>query len=706
VSGADGEPPFEVLHRPLAMLAHAIAGRPLRLVPSALSATAARRPRLADDPGTLHVPARAGAPMPREAAERMLRLGVLRQALRAADDAPARTPSPPRGATRMRPVLLERVFVLLEGARIDARLRRDCPGAVPDLEQADAIARARLASHAAGGPIRSVIRALAMETLRPPGPSEAGGMPVGGLGLVRPDDGAAVGPDFGPDFGPDVDPGLAALRAMLPAEVAPLRAADANRADALAAARRIAARIEAAARPARAARGPMLRIVAPEVDAARHGPQDGRTDDGTSQHGDGEAPRSADAGEAGADGHGTTDSSGVVAGAARPGDGHGAAQQAAALAEPSGEDTPALDALGRPRRARRIEPALRPLPGGVLHDEWDWTASRHLRAWCRVNESRLRGTDTGFGDDVRARHPALWRALRRRLAALRPSGRRRVRGVGDGDELDLDGVVAAVIDRRAGFACDERAYLRHDPVVRDVAAAFLVDMSASTAVALPEPDAAPRPQAETEAEAEPAPWVDTGALLYGLYDDPPEPVRSTPRRRVIDVAKDALVLMADTLDALGDACALYGFSGDGRDNVEFLVAKAFEDPLNGSTWAALASMEPRGSTRMGAAIRHATAKLARQPASTRLLVVVSDGYPQDSDYGPDRLDPEYGIRDTARALADAGLAGITTFCVTIDPGGHDYLRRMCAPHRYRVIDDVPALPAALAGIYAELSGRG
>ena len=109
---------------------------------------------------------------------------------------------------------------------------------------------------------------------------------------------------------------------------------------------------------------------------------------------------------------------------------------------------------------------------------------------------------------------------------------------------------------------------------------------------------------------------------------------------------------------------------------------------------------------MGAAIRHATAKLARQPASTRLLVVVSDGYPQDSDYGPDRLDPEYGIRDTARALADAGLAGITTFCVTIDPGGHDYLRRMCAPHRYRVIDDVPALPAALAGIYAELSGRG
>jgi len=696
VSGDAEAPRFEDLHRPLAMLAHAIAGRPLRLVPCALPATAARRPPPSGEPGTLRVPDRVGTSMPRGSAERMLRLGVLRQALAAEDGGASTAAAGPQargaGGTRLaprahtsahrptHPVLLARVLALLEGARIDARLRRRCPGATADLEVANAIARTRLAAAAPGGAIRMLIRALALEAMAAHGDADSapahGGRAVGARALLQ-------------------DPRLASLHDAVLDEVEPLRAPHATHDAARAAARRIVARIEAAAGPTGEARTSMLRIVAPDADAEASG-----ASEGASPGGDGRAEGTAEDGDAGTAEAGTARPAGAVSGTARAGEGLGAAPQGAVLAEPPADDAPALDAFGRPRRVARIEPAPRPPPGGVLHDEWDWTASRYLRAWCRVNESRLRGTATGFGDDVRARHPELWRALRRRLAVLRPSGRRRVRGVGDGDELDLDGLVASVLDRRAGHASDERAYVRRDPVVRDVAAAFLVDMSASTAVALPDPDAAPRDAPE------PAPWVDTGALLYGLYDDPPEPARGTPRRRVIDVAKDALALMADTLAALGDACALYGFSGDGRDNVEFLVAKAFEDPLNGTTWAALAAMEPRGSTRMGAAIRHATAKLARQPASTRLLVVVSDGYPQDSDYGPDRLDPEYGIRDTARALADASRAGVVPFCVTIDPGGHDYLRRMCAPNRYRVIDDVPALPAALAGIYAELSGRG
>jgi nitric oxide reductase activation protein len=258
-----------------------------------------------------------------------------------------------------------------------------------------------------------------------------------------------------------------------------------------------------------------------------------------------------------------------------------------------------------------------------------------------------------------------------------------------------------VVDRRAGHASDERLHVRRDPASRDVAAAFLVDMSASTAVALPDPHAAGEPPAPQA-----APWTDTGALLYGAYDDEPEPAPRPPRRRVVDVEKDALALMADALATLGDACAVYGFTGNGRDDVEFHVAKDFDDPPSGSTWAAIAAIEPRGSTRMGAAIRHAAAKLARQPASLRLLVVVSDGYPQDSDYGPDRLDEEYGIQDTARALRDLEAAGTRTLCVTVDPAGHDYLRRMCPPRRYLVIDDVHALPAELARAYAAIAGRG
>jgi nitric oxide reductase activation protein len=173
---------------------------------------------------------------------------------------------------------------------------------------------------------------------------------------------------------------------------------------------------------------------------------------------------------------------------------------------------------------------------------------------------------------------------------------------------------------------------------------------------------------------------------------------------VIDVAKDALALMCQALQRLGDSCAIYGFSGDGRERVEFHVAKDFDDKLSATTWAALAAMEPLRSTRMGPAIRHAVTKLLHQAAHMKVLIIVSDGYPQDHDYGPDRKDDNYGIEDTACALREDERAGVIAFCVTIDPAGHDYLRRMCAESHYLVIDDVMALPRELTKVYRTLTG--
>jgi nitric oxide reductase activation protein len=228
-----------------------------------------------------------------------------------------------------------------------------------------------------------------------------------------------------------------------------------------------------------------------------------------------------------------------------------------------------------------------------------------------------------------------------------------------------------------------------------VAAAFLLDMSASTDIPVPDPAAAP-------AAGQPQPHDDDPYLHSGLWPGADiEP--ATKRRRVIDVARESLALMCDALATLGDAWAIYGFSGEGRENVEFHVAKDFGDRLSSRTWAALAAMQPQRSTRMGPAIRHALEKLRRQAARMKVLIVVSDGYPQDSDYGPDRNDEEYGIQDTARALQQAERAGVQTFCITIDPAGHDYLRRMCSPNRYLVIDEVADLPGELSKVYRALT---
>ncbi len=349
-----------------------------------------------------------------------------------------------------------------------------------------------------------------------------------------------------------------------------------------------------------------------------------------------------------------------------------------------------------------------------LYDEWDYLGQRYRKAWCRVLEERLRGDPSGgdmdFIADVRRRHAHLSARVRRQFAAIKPDAFRRVHHTPDGDEFELSSLIDAVIDRRTGHVGDEQIYVRRERAQREVAAAFLVDMSASTDYPIPEPppvasDAQADPNAGSTAKARAGKddGDDEFPYLYGGYPGWEELAPPVPRRRVIDVQKDALALMCDALHALGDSYAAYGFSGEGRHRVEFKLIKDFGDRLGARAWAAMAAMKPRRSTRMGPAIRHAASKLLREPARRKVLIIVSDGYPEDDDYGPERGDPEYGIQDTARALREAESAGVTTFCVTVDPAGHDYLRRMCPNDRYLVITDVDALPAELTKVYRALT---
>jgi nitric oxide reductase NorD protein len=359
---------------------------------------------------------------------------------------------------------------------------------------------------------------------------------------------------------------------------------------------------------------------------------------------------------------------------AAPGSGRAAADEAAAVGGRHPDDAPA-----RPAGPTEM----------THHDEWNYLEQRYRKAWTQVHEHPLRGEDLQFLARLRQRHAGLAANIRRRIGKVRPLGRERLRRTRDGDEIDVDAAIAERIEHRAGQAGDARVYSALQPARREVCAAFLLDISGSTGFLVPDNDAS----------ADSAP-LDDDPYFYA------SPQRSLlpplPRRRVIDVAKEAIALMCDALARLGDRHAVWGFSGEGRQQVDFYLAKGFDEAWSLHSAAALARMEPKGSTRTGAAIRHAARKLARQPERMRLLIVVTDGYPQDSDYGPDPEDIEYGLRDTAQALREAERAGIAAFCVSVDHAAHDYLRRVCPASRYLVIDEVGALPEQLAKVYRRL----
>jgi len=249
----------------------------------------------------------------------------------------------------------------------------------------------------------------------------------------------------------------------------------------------------------------------------------------------------------------------------------------------------------------------------------------------------------------------------------------------------------------------EKVYMRRHRRERSVAALFLLDMSASTDDVIKEPADASRPP----------PQAPPPARLYDfsgfVQDDhyatlpPREPAASKPRRRIIDVEKEALVLMAEALEGLRDAYAVYGFSGYGRDQVDCFVVKGFRERYDARVQGRIAAIKPHRSTRMGPAIRHAIRKFEQQDARVKLLLLLSDGYPQDYDYGKDRKSKEYGIQDTMMALHETRLKGIQTFCLTVDPKGHDYLRAMCPDQQYLVLENMASLPKELPKVYRSLT---
>jgi nitric oxide reductase activation protein len=157
------------------------------------------------------------------------------------------------------------------------------------------------------------------------------------------------------------------------------------------------------------------------------------------------------------------------------------------------------------------------------------------------------------------------------------------------------------------------------------------------------------------------------------------------------------------LETIGDQYGIYGFSGYGRDNVEFFVIKDFDETLNQRIKNRLDKITPIRSTRMGPAIRHATHKLNLTDAKVKILVLLSDGRPQDHGYGRDRTEKEYAIHDTKQALNEAKRDGITPFALTVDRAGHDYLKTMCEDMGYEVVADIEALPSRLPSLYRRLT---
>ena len=288
--------------------------------------------------------------------------------------------------------------------------------------------------------------------------------------------------------------------------------------------------------------------------------------------------------------------------------------------------------------------------GAFLYKEWDFQRQHYKKNWCAVREKTVTPIYDDFVRKTLNKHSGLIKHLRKTFEAMRDEDRLLKRQV-YGDGVDIDALVEALADAKDGSEMSERLFTRTHRTERNIAVCFMVDMSGSTKG-----------------------WIN-------------------------EAERESLVLLAETLETLGDRYAIYGFSGMARKRCEIYKVKSFDDRYNDEIKGRISGIEPKDYTRMGFAIRHLSKILNEVEAKTRVLITISDGKPDDYD----TYRGEYGIEDTRRALIEARHDGIHPYCITIDKEARDYLPHMYGPAAFTVIDEVYKLPLKVSDIYRRLT---
>ena len=287
----------------------------------------------------------------------------------------------------------------------------------------------------------------------------------------------------------------------------------------------------------------------------------------------------------------------------------------------------------------------------LYYNEWDYQRRHYRKDWCALRELDVPPGEDDFVAATLIKYAPQVAQLKRTFEMLRGEDRL-LKRMQHGDDIDLDAVIAGYADMKSGMELTDRLFTRRHKAERNLAVMFMVDMSGSTKG-----------------------WIN-------------------------DAEREALVLLSEALEVLGDRYAIYGFSGMTRKRCEIFRIKRFDEAYSGIVQQRIAGVQPQDYTRMGVAIRHLSALLENVDARTKLLITLSDGKPDDYS---DNYRGEYGIKDTRQALNEAHRAGIKPFCITIDHEARDYLPHMYGAANWTLVDDVSRLPLKVADIYRRLT---
>jgi nitric oxide reductase NorD protein len=299
-----------------------------------------------------------------------------------------------------------------------------------------------------------------------------------------------------------------------------------------------------------------------------------------------------------------------------------------------------------------------PVSDPFHYQEWDYQIQLHRPDWATVYERRQPKGDVEDIENILTEYKPVAHRIKQIIDLLTPEGVQRVRNMEDGDEIDINAAIDAMVSIRMGEQPNTRITMRNVLKSRDLAVVVLMDLSESTN----------------------------------------EPMAGSDKT-VLQLTREAATLVSTAINGIGDAFALHGFASDGRHDVQYFRFKDFNQKFDDEAKSRLAGMKGGLSTRMGTALRHAGHHLLKQPERRKLILLVTDGEPADID----ERDPQHLRFDTKKAVEENYSKGVLTYCLTLDPHADEYVKRIFGSNNYTVIDNVDRLPEKLPQLFASLT---
>ena len=302
------------------------------------------------------------------------------------------------------------------------------------------------------------------------------------------------------------------------------------------------------------------------------------------------------------------------------------------------------------------EEELKGLPPRHYH-EWDYNSNHYRPDWVSVYEALHPRGNADFIEKLLSKHNQLAKRLKAMLDMLKPQDKERIRYQEEGSELDLDVAIRSLIDFKGGASPDPRINMSHKTAGRDIAVTILLDLSQSLS-----------------------------EKAQGC------------NQTILELSQEAVSLLAWSIEQVGDPYAIAGFHSNTRHDVRYYHLKGFTEKWGSESKSRLAAMEAGYSTRMGAAMRHASHYLKAQKAEKKLMLVLTDGEPADIDVDDEQL----LIQDAKKAVQELDQDGIYTYCINLDPKADEYVADIFG-RQYTIIDHIDRLPEKLPELFIALT---